>query len=228
MAPGDTAAPLPKGAPSILGSPYLTSHGSHSIIVGATKSFGWGAEDALAMCQPPMHIVMRAGQHGSTAGTRLELGQLQASQGAQASASDGMRGSAGVDDDGRAQSGFKEEPSDGLAGLDRADSCHGLAGGKQHGSQASSSPNFYHDPVQVQAAEGQMLQGAAQAWPAIRQWTTVEIRWVLLRCCAAGCCVGVSNCASMPVFCSAVGWVRASVTGVQPSVQIPARSCTPL
>jgi hypothetical protein len=42
----------PPGAPSILGQPYLAAWGSEKVVVGATKAFGWTADQALGMCSP--------------------------------------------------------------------------------------------------------------------------------------------------------------------------------
>ncbi|GIM09231.1 hypothetical protein Vretimale_13112 [Volvox reticuliferus] len=48
--------PLPEGwgypadSPSLLGQPYMAAQGPMQLVVGATKSYGWTPEDALAAC----------------------------------------------------------------------------------------------------------------------------------------------------------------------------------
>jgi glycine/D-amino acid oxidase-like deaminating enzyme len=55
---GDSAAGglkgYPAGAPSLLGSPYIAAHGSHSAVVGATKRYGLTAAEAYRQCSSPL------------------------------------------------------------------------------------------------------------------------------------------------------------------------------
>ncbi|KAI3433842.1 hypothetical protein D9Q98_003645 [Chlorella vulgaris] len=55
---GDSAAGglngYPAGAPSLLGSPYIAAHGSHSVVVGATKRYGLTAAEAYRQCSSPL------------------------------------------------------------------------------------------------------------------------------------------------------------------------------
>ncbi len=55
-------AGYPPGAPSLLGHTYLAAHGSNSIVVGATKSFGLTPSQALMECRPDK--VTAATSHG--------------------------------------------------------------------------------------------------------------------------------------------------------------------
>eukprot|EP00887_Chlorella_sp_A99_P005223 scaffold1.g5223.t1 len=52
---GGSSAPggYPPGAPSLLGSPYISAHGSRSLVVGATKRYGLTPAEALAQCAQP-------------------------------------------------------------------------------------------------------------------------------------------------------------------------------
>ena len=42
----------PVGAPSLLGQPYMAAWGPERLVIGASKSLGWTAEQALQMCRP--------------------------------------------------------------------------------------------------------------------------------------------------------------------------------
>eukprot|EP00198_Chlamydomonas_reinhardtii_P010373 XP_001699710.1 FAD-dependent oxidoreductase [Chlamydomonas reinhardtii] len=47
---GAGSSEYPAGAPSLLGQPYLAAQSRQRLVVGATKAYGWSADQALAAC----------------------------------------------------------------------------------------------------------------------------------------------------------------------------------
>lgn len=45
-----TAAEFSSNSPSLLGQPYVAVHGHATVMIGATKEYGWSADMAMALC----------------------------------------------------------------------------------------------------------------------------------------------------------------------------------
>ncbi|KAG2449227.1 hypothetical protein HYH02_005973 [Chlamydomonas schloesseri] len=61
-------AGYPATAPSLLGQPYLAAQSRHRLVVGATKAYGWSAEQALAACGRSEYAEARGGGDVPVAG----------------------------------------------------------------------------------------------------------------------------------------------------------------
>ena len=48
----DGGQPYPASAPSLLGQPYMAAWGQRKVIIGASKSYGWTAEQVWGMGRP--------------------------------------------------------------------------------------------------------------------------------------------------------------------------------
>lgn len=148
MRPG-SCKPYPHDAPSILGQTYIAAHGPHSLVVGATKSYGWSPQQALAMCHPRMSKVA-SGMHDKNrdiASPTTNINNNNTSGSRIGTSSDEARG---ISRQFRCQNDLAGAPGD--------------------------TPAATHSTEAVAAAKEELMAGAALAWPPITGWDVYEVR----------------------------------------------------
>ncbi|KAG1668890.1 hypothetical protein FOA52_016059 [Chlamydomonas sp. UWO 241] len=162
--------PYPAGAPSILGSTYLSAQGSTRIVLGASREFGWSADDALAMCAPqtavlpppplpppppppsrqsPSAPLLPAPASKPTAGRSDEEGRASSSSNSGSSSSSSFQAST-------LSPGAHQEVSG--------------------SSSSSGSGSSTSGPDAVSSAASSLLAAGAAAWPPLTRWRIASVR----------------------------------------------------
>lgn len=161
LASGTNCYEYPHGSPSLLGQPYIAAQGPKQLVVGATKSYGWTAEAALAACRRSDYAAVPYGfrrvEAVAATATAINAGRVSA---------------ATADADAGASALMAVEKRVG------SDTTSELRGAAEEPPQTASWVGTVGGPPLEAAAEVEALRRAACAvWEPLADWRMVTVRW---------------------------------------------------
>lgn len=197
------AAAYPPNAPSLLGQPYMAAQGQE-LVIGATQHSGLTPHEALSMCRAERRVAFRSeadpagGLQRSPSAADVLSQSVGEGQGSRRHSlvgeGQGLRSGQGTVDGAEAlpvgahgsfgtgqhvadsHCGAHESSTGGVCvGMQPQHSTSGACMGVQPQDSSTGAACVGMQP-HVAAATQELLQGAVQLWPALRDWRVKEVR----------------------------------------------------